>query len=456
MIKQLKIALVFFELMFGSFRIGAQTLDQLKNDLQNAKDDTSRCAILTKLIEAEYDDNIWPIYNEQLQKIAESHLKNVDSPKSKLDSVYFEQLSEAYNNSGYIHQNKGNYKKALEFYNRSLELERKTNDKRNISMTYNNIAGIYIEQNEYKNAIDFFTKSLEMRVAINDKEGIGQSLANLGSTFGHLGDTAKAHQYYTESLKISLEVNNLSRIAFIYNNLGKLFQASGKYEEAIGYLKKSLAIQQKINNKKGMCVVLGNLSDIYEMQGKLDESKKVALLALDIANELGFPIHIKSQALTLYNIEKRQGHWQKALEYYRLFINMRDSVLNIDNAKATITEQVQFEFEKQKAVEQAVHEKELLVSNEREQKQKIISIAIGGGLFLVFVFAVFIYNRLRITKKQKKIIEEQKGLVEEKNRIIEEKQKDILDSIHYAKRIQQSLLPSEKYIDRNISRSKKS
>lgn len=31
---------------------------------------------------------------------------------------------------------------------------------------------------------------------------------------------------------------------------------------------------------------------------------------------------------------------------------------------------------------------------------------------------------------------------------IEEKQKEILDSIHYAKRIQQALLPNEKYLER--------
>ncbi len=39
--------------------------------------------------------------------------------------------------------------------------------------------------------------------------------------------------------------------------------------------------------------------------------------------------------------------------------------------------------------------------------------------------------------------------------LVEEKQKEILDSIHYAKRIQKSLLPTEKYIDKNLDRLKK-
>ena len=45
------------------------------------------------------------------------------------------------------------------------------------------------------------------------------------------------------------------------------------------------------------------------------------------------------------------------------------------------------------------------------------------------------------------IISEQKATVEKQKHLVDEKQKEILDSIRYAKRIQISLLPTEKYID---------
>jgi hypothetical protein len=59
-----------------------------------------------------------------------------------------------------------------------------------------------------------------------------------------------------------------------------------------------------------------------------------------------------------------------------------------------------------------------------------------------------IYNRLKVTQQQKVIIEIQKELVEEK-------QKEILDSIRYAKRIQDALLTPKTYIERNINRLNK-
>ncbi|PJA09903.1 MAG: hypothetical protein COX70_00450 [Flavobacteriales bacterium CG_4_10_14_0_2_um_filter_32_8] len=60
---------------------------------------------------------------------------------------------------------------------------------------------------------------------------------------------------------------------------------------------------------------------------------------------------------------------------------------------------------------------------------------------------MFVLRTLSLTRKQKAIIEKQKELVEEKNN-------EILASIRYAKRIQDALMTSQKYIERNIKRLK--
>ena len=53
-------------------------------------------------------------------------------------------------------------------------------------------------------------------------------------------------------------------------------------------------------------------------------------------------------------------------------------------------------------------------------------------------------------RRANKIISSQKKLVEDKNLIIEEKQKEIIDSINYAKRIQYSLLAHKDFLDTHI------
>ena len=87
---------------------------------------------------------------------------------------------------------------------------------------------------------------------------------------------------------------------------------------------------------------------------------------------------------------------------------------------------------------------------EQRKQQTLLYVGIG----LIAIFSGFMYNRFRVTRKQKGIIELQKveverrsKIVEEQKFVIEEKQKEILDSIHYAKRIQQAMLTSEGYFD---------
>jgi uncharacterized membrane-anchored protein YhcB (DUF1043 family) len=90
--------------------------------------------------------------------------------------------------------------------------------------------------------------------------------------------------------------------------------------------------------------------------------------------------------------------------------------------------------------------------NKDKELQEIIIWSVALGIFIVLLFAGFIFRALRIAQKQKRIIENQKTEVEHQKQLAEEKQKEILDSIHYAARIQKCILPTEIYIDRSLKR----
>jgi len=65
-----------------------------------------------------------------------------------------------------------------------------------------------------------------------------------------------------------------------------------------------------------------------------------------------------------------------------------------------------------------------------------------------------LYSLKRANEKFEENILSRKKETEEQKHLVEEKQKEILDSIHYAKRIQSALLANDKYIDKNIKRLK--
>ena len=160
--------------------------------------------------------------------------------------------------------------------------------------------------------------------------------------------------------------------------------------------------------------------------------------ALKIATESEAVLHLNYLSLALFKCYKKEGRYKESLAMYELYIQMNDSMKSEASQKAVMQQEMQYAYEKQKALDEKEREKEIAIAEEQKEKQKIILYATVTGLLLVIIFSFIIFNRLRVTRKQKNIIAE--------------KQKEILDSIQYAKRIQQSLLPNETYIDKNLKR----
>ena len=124
---------------------------------------------------------------------------------------------------------------------------------------------------------------------------------------------------------------------------------------------------------------------------------------------------------------------------------LKDTLFNADKNKEITRKEMNYEFEKKEAAQKAEQEKQQAVAEADKKKQQVILYSVLGGLLVVILFAGFIFRALRITRKQKLLIEQQK-------KIVEDKQKEILDSIHYARRIQNAILPTEKYIDKTLKR----
>ena len=72
-----------------------------------------------------------------------------------------------------------------------------------------------------------------------------------------------------------------------------------------------------------------------------------------------------------------------------------------------------------------------------------------SGIFITTSVVVFFRYRTNIIKKENKILEIK---VSERTKELAEKNRDITSSIEYAKRIQNTLLPSEKYIWQTLKR----
>lgn len=165
--------------------------DSLQLALKNAKHDTTRCNILNALIEDESDDNVWPLYNKQLQRITEKNLANPDLDPA-LKKIFKKSLGSALNNHGYIEQQQGRMNEAIHDFAECLKIYEQIDHKPGMATCYNNIAFIYQNEGNVANSITYFKKSLKICEDIGNKSGIASALNNLGSMFDKQGNSQKA------------------------------------------------------------------------------------------------------------------------------------------------------------------------------------------------------------------------------------------------------------------------
>jgi tetratricopeptide (TPR) repeat protein len=349
------------------------------------------------------------------------------------------------NNIGLIYKHLGDIPRSLEHYHLCLRAMEELQDKAGMATSLNNMASIYKEQGETKKAFEYYEKSLGIYKEINDKDGIAMCMNSLGSYYMQTGDYTKALNHHKESAKLFNEIGHIKGLASSLSSIGIIYKKLGDQQSALGYFQKAFKIYEETNNKQGVAFALSNMANVFLETGKIKEATGFGERSLKLSQELGFPESIKSSSNILSQIYSRAGNWKAAYEMQILFKQMSDSVNNESNRKASLLKSFQYTYEKKAGADSVRTLEERKVFDARIQQERTQRIALYVVIGLVAVFSAFMYNRFRLTIRQKRIIELQKT-------IVEEKQKEILDSIHYARRIQKALLPHEKYLDRTLKR----
>lgn len=299
-----------------------------------------------------------------------------------------------------------NLERALECYKLALAInEQYLRDEETSSNIYNNIGIIYSIRKNFVMGMNFFKKALKVYQDKKDSLSMGQSYNNFAAVFLEQGNTDSAYYYCRMAMGLKERFGAKSDIIDSYNNMGNICTARNEVNKAIDHLMKALRMQDTSKYTPHLEATYKYLQDAHE-------KKKNITLA--------------------YRYFKLTRAVRDTIDAHNKAGNLQQKEVIIGVSKAHIADSLAT------AEEKRLHVIEL-TQKKKENIFLVIALAAAGLIVLV------LYNRFRVTHKQKVIINAQKHLVEAK-------QKEILDSIHYAKRIQQSLLTSERYIQKEMRR----
>ena len=339
---------------------------------------------------------------------------------------------------------------ALKYFNKALIHFTKTGNEKGVGKAYQSFAVVKKSLSDYEGAISDSKKALEIYEKIKWDLGIVNVLNNISNCYVSLQKTREALSYSKKAFEMSKTLNDSLKYFNMMMQLGIRYKDLNKPDSALTYLLGSNSYFER-NGIYGLLVVLNsNIANAYWTKNKNTVQAKhylyKALYYSRISGVTDNLSHIYKDMAVCYILENRKD---SAEVYFFKTLDVIDSLNTQQGLQQTKDLQTKYETEKKEL--QIQNQSLEIEAKERQNSQKSLIILLGSlALLGSGFFGVIAFINFRKTKKANLIIENQKIQVELKNEeithqkeLVEEKQKEIIDSINYAKRIQQAVLTGE-------------
>ncbi len=231
----------------------------------------------------------------------------------KLDNKYRDSI--CYCGLGIAYDSLGDYRLAIEYHEKHLEIALETGDRNGEGRANGNLGNAYQSLGDYRRAIEYHEKHLEIAREIGDLGREGGAYGNLGIAYDSLGDYRLAIEYHQKRLQIARELSDRGGEGRAYGNLGIAYAGLKQYQEAIKYHEQSLAIEQEIENRHCEALSLQALAILYQQVGRIQEGFAAGYQANQILQELELPLNAMPYPNWMKAIGRfaQRGKWQLGL-----------------------------------------------------------------------------------------------------------------------------------------------
>ncbi|MEZ4937515.1 MAG: SpoIIE family protein phosphatase [Crocinitomicaceae bacterium] len=388
-------------------------------------------------------------------------------------------IGSAYHNIGVSYAWQGKYEEAMKYYNMSLEALQKKNDPARIALIHTSIGGVYFDQNKYIENLEHWLVAKSFAEKGDNIKRVEMCNNNLGALYLKIGKNEEAKNLFLENLELNRKNNWETSEAFALVNLSGIYLEENKLDTAELYARRAYEIHSKAGMERQAASTLQDLAELEFLKGNVDKGIEYALESMETMKRLkddynynNVKVFLGEKYLDLkdfqlaktYCLETYQASkimeslglqrsscgclskayyglqdFKRAYEFEMEYQSLKDSILNddvsLDLAKREFEVGYKLKAEKD-SMEQARKDEISEIEHQNEiRRQRNFTYF---GLFLALIatgMSLYVFRNFQKKKKANKEILMSKQIIEVKN-------KEITDSINYAKRIQTAMLPS--------------
>ncbi len=310
------------------------------------------------------------------------------------------------NNIGSYYFYKDNYYLAMLYYTGAEDIATKINDEYMVARAATGLGLVYRELYDYKKAIEYYEKSIRIFEKLANKAytyDYCSVLISVGVCYMYSGEYDKAVIYQQKALKESGPLHDSDMTCKIYGNLGAIEQNQGHGASALNYFLKIMDYFSERNKyTKQYAISLHNLGSHFLIDKQYDKAEELLNQGLSISREMGFKSIEGGNIYLLSEVKKQQGQWQKAYKYYTRWQGINDSLLSSEMKKKISDYQWEMKSQKKK------YEGEILLNKYEIQNKRILIliIIIISVVIIALLFRRYLKKSIKLQKIENSHLQE--------------------------------------------------
>ncbi len=428
----------------NAWSLNDSKIDSLEQVLSKTRNDSQKIEILTDLC--------WSYRNSNPQKAIEFGIEAIKKSEEYRD---YENLVKVHGFVGVAYRVLGNYSKSTDHYFTGLELSQKYDLKEQQGYAFINIANLHIYQEYFNTAIENLNRAELIAQELKHSRMLSYVYLNFGRAKLHQNDYQSALSDFIKATEIRKQINFKEGLPVCYKYLGDVYFKIGNLNMAIESYNHALLLVDKQVDRDLHANILVKIAELQLKRNSWNQAKENANRAIDIAKSVGSRLTIRDALNIKYQVDLEENRQASAVQHLVSIIHYNDTLFSQQLSEKLFFLEYQYEKQKKESQIELLNKEKTIkeLSLQRANTFNAALLIILSLITIIFIILLFVLKQrkekntqlesqnIEIAKQRENIINKNKNL-EEAYSVIEGYIGKMTDSIQYAKRIQDALLPS--------------
>jgi signal transduction histidine kinase len=327
-----------------------------------------------------------------------------------------------YSSAGLYYGMQNKYDSSIYFYEKAIPLYEKIGNSMRTAQSASNLAIAFQQQSNYSRALYYQQKSLKIHEEDENIMGQAYTTVNMANTYQNMGDLKRAESYFLKSIELALKMNLTNVELYAYTNLSSMFIGVDQWQKAYDYAMKAVKLGRKMGDKGIQAASFSKAALAKANQNEFNEAMELSKSAISLADSVNQPMIIQQAYSGMGFVLKSQKKWKeaipfyerslasladadlfikengrlfkelsecyeqtgnpaKALEMYKKYTVISDSINSRENIRKATELTMNYEFEKKE-------EASRVIQDAKDELNRTRMMGLGSGLLLSFIIII--------------------------------------------------------------------